>query len=59
MSDSAKRIYDDLARQLADAVTPETLVPAPAQGPSIQLAWNNYYGSWSDGGWNKLLRLLG
>jgi len=52
MSDSPKRIFDDIVRELESAVLPETLTPAPA-GPSVQLAWNNYYGSWTDGGWNN------
>lgn len=53
MNDSVKKFLDDMTRQLDNSVVSDRLIPVPADGPSVELAWNNYYGSWTDGGWNN------
>ena len=48
MDERIRKTLDELRKGLLRGA----LQPA-IDGPNIEFAWNNYYGSWSDGGWNN------
>lgn len=48
MNENLKKVHDLLTSALN-----QDLPPAIAEGPNVVFSWNNYYGSWVDGGWNN------
>lgn len=54
MENKAKQLLKELAQTLEKNAGPKELVPAAdGMGADVLMSWNNYYGSWINGGWNN------